>query len=128
MSLGKDEAFWGERTHRDLPGSETPSGSGPHRELKAPPPPALGGDEHTLPGPRGHTTLLSTWRVRCYIKRRHEGLSPLLSNSRKEEGRTGQQYPKIKHPPSLMHMPRAFKSMGPSEVFDLLSRSASNHL
>ena len=36
------------------------SESGPHREWQAPPPPALGGDEHTLPGPRGHTTLPST--------------------------------------------------------------------
>lgn len=65
VSLGKDEAFCGERTHRDLPASETPSGSGPHRQWQAPPPPAPGGDEHTLPGPRGHTTLPSTWRVRC---------------------------------------------------------------
>lgn len=128
MSLGKDEDFWGERTHRDLPGSATPSGSVPYRELKAPPPPALGGDEHTLPGSRGHTTLPSTWRVRYYIKRKHEGPSPLLPNSRKDEGRTGQQHPKIKHLPCLTHRPRAFKSMGPSEVFDLLSWSASHHL
>lgn len=33
VSLGKDEAFCGERTHRDLPGSETPSGIWPPQRV-----------------------------------------------------------------------------------------------
>lgn len=62
------------------------------------------------------------------IQSQCERPSPLLQNSRKEEGRAGQQHPEIKHLPRLLHMPGAFESMGPSEVFDLLSWSAPHHL
>lgn len=126
MSLGRMKPFGEKGTHRDLPGSETPSESGPTENGRHLPSTGPGwGRAHIAWATWSHYTSIHM-ESEVLIQSQCERPSPLLQTlERRRQSRTAPWEIK-KHLPRLLHMPRALVHVGPSEVFDLLSWSSAS--